>query len=156
MMTASGLERTLKEHQIKTVINLMEEEPDPKLRQTYFNGGKVLERDICDRLGVKFIYLQADTIPLQQSNRMAPKAIGEFLAIMNDPANHPVLLHCRAGLHRTGVLSAVYRMEYDKWSPARAWMELRDNGFGEFNCYPDNDYIMQYIHQPAAKNQAQQ
>jgi hypothetical protein len=64
---------------------------------------------------------------------------------MDDPANYPVLLHCRAGLHRTGVLTAVYRMEYNHWSAGRAWQEMRDFGFGEMNCYADNVYIDQYI-----------
>ena len=64
---------------------------------------------------------------------------------MDDPANHPVLLHCRAGLHRTGVLAAVYRMEYQGWTPAQAIDELKAYGFGEFPCSSANDYITQYV-----------
>jgi protein-tyrosine phosphatase len=64
---------------------------------------------------------------------------------MDDPANHPVLIHCRAGLHRTGVLAAVYHMEYEHWSPAEALLDLKANGFGEFAATAANDYVLQYI-----------
>ena len=64
---------------------------------------------------------------------------------MDDPANYPVLIHCRAGLHRTGVLVAVYRMEYDRWSPSEAVREMLENGFGRFACDESNEYISQYI-----------
>ena len=74
-----------------------------------------------------------------------PPAIDRFLEIMRDPKNHPVLIHCKAGLHRTGVLTAVYRMEYQRWTPQQAIAELRANGFGEFVSDSANDYIMQYI-----------
>jgi protein tyrosine/serine phosphatase len=71
--------------------------------------------------------------------------IDQFLALMDDPSNHPVLLHCKAGLHRTGVLTAVYRMEYDGWDSAAALAELKANGFGDINATAANDYIQQYI-----------
>jgi protein tyrosine/serine phosphatase len=56
-----------------------------------------------------------------------------------------VLIHCRAGLHRTGVMTAVYRMEYEGWTPGQAIEDLKANGFGEWPCTAANDYITQYI-----------
>jgi tyrosine-protein phosphatase SIW14 len=64
---------------------------------------------------------------------------------MDDPTNYPVLIHCRAGLHRTGVLAAVYRMEYDGIGSEEAIQELKAHGFGEWPCTSANDYIKQYI-----------
>ena len=64
---------------------------------------------------------------------------------MDDPANYPVLIHCKAGLHRTGILVAVYRMEYEGWTPQAAIRELKDNGFGEFVCSSANNYVQEYI-----------
>jgi protein-tyrosine phosphatase len=55
------------------------------------------------------------------------------------------LIHCRAGLHRTGVISAVYRMEYDGWTPQEALRELKDHGFGEFASTAANVYVQQYV-----------
>ena len=39
-----------------------------------------------------------------------------FLKIVNDPKNQPVYVHCVGGRHRTGVMTAIYRMTVDKWS----------------------------------------
>jgi protein tyrosine/serine phosphatase len=39
---------------------------------------------------------------------------------MDDPANHPVLVHCFAGVHRTGAHIAIYRMVHDRWPNAKA------------------------------------
>jgi protein tyrosine/serine phosphatase len=64
---------------------------------------------------------------------------------MDDPTNHPVLIHCRAGLHRTGVLTAVYRMEYEGWSTREAFNELKSNGFGDSACTSANEYVSQYV-----------
>ena len=71
--------------------------------------------------------------------------IEEFLTLMDNPGTYPVLIHCRAGLHRTGVLAAVYRMEYQGWGPAAAFRELRRHGYGETNSTTANDYINQYV-----------
>ena len=74
-----------------------------------------------------------------------PQAIDQFLAVMDDTSNYPVLIHCKAGLHRTGCMVAVYRMEYQGWSAFAALNEAKANGFGEFAGSAANDYIMQYI-----------
>jgi protein-tyrosine phosphatase len=74
-----------------------------------------------------------------------PEAIDEWLAVLDDERNYPVLIHCRAGLHRTGVLVAVYRMEYEGWSPAEAFRELKAHGFGPWVCTSANDYVKQYV-----------
>ncbi len=143
-MTVAGLEEALKKYHIRTVINLMDEDPDPQLKRTFFGGGHELERDVCQRHGAKFVYLFVDTISPNAGPDRRPATIDQYLEILDNPANYPVLLHCQAGLHRTGILSALYRMEYEDWTAAQAWQELRNNGFGE-NCYADNDYIMQYL-----------
>ena len=48
---------------------------------------------------------------------------------MDDPANYPVLVHCFAGIHRTGAYMAVYRMEIDRWDNDAALDELRACGY---------------------------
>ena len=39
-------------------------------------------------------------------------AVQEFLAVMDKKENHPVLVHCFAGIHRTGTMCAIFRIEY--------------------------------------------
>jgi hypothetical protein len=144
-MTADGFRDTLKRYQIRTVINLMDEYPDPPQTRHYFSRSEVCESEVCRELGVRYLWLPPDLISRRKVPAERPKAIDRFLAVMDDPANHPVLIHCHAGLHRTGVMAAVYRMEYDGWTPARAIRELKDLGFGEFACSSSNDYILQYL-----------
>jgi protein tyrosine phosphatase len=67
------------------------------------------------------------------------------LKLLDDPETYPVLLHCHAGLHRTGVMVAIYRMEYEGRSPAEAIQEMKANGFAEWPCTSANDYITQYV-----------
>jgi protein tyrosine/serine phosphatase len=138
-MTAAGLDEAIQRHQIRTVVNLQNEEPDPILTEG------PAESLFCQQRGVKFVYIAPDLIDRRRVPKERPEAIAAFLAVMDDPANYPVLIHCQAGLHRTGVLAAVYRMEYDGWTARQALDELKANGFGDSKATARNDYIMQYI-----------
>jgi len=71
--------------------------------------------------------------------------VDEFLDLMDRPEVYPVLIHCKAGLHRTGCLTAVYRMEYQGWTPEEAYGELKAHGFGDWVCTSANDYVSQYV-----------
>lgn len=144
-MTAAGFTETLQTYKIKTVINLMEEEQDPVMPQSYFDNTPVSEREVCEANGATMKFLFVDLTFRQEKDEKRPAGVDNFLEIMDNPDNYPVLLHCRAGLHRTGVLTAIYRMEYNGWTEAQAWRELRRMGFGEWNCFGDNDYIGQYV-----------
>ena len=44
-------------------------------------------------------------------------------------------------------MTAVYRMEYEGWSPADAVRELRANGYGDRKATTANDYIYEYLYQ---------
>jgi protein-tyrosine phosphatase len=83
-----------------------------------------------------------------------PRSIDQFLQVLDDPKNLPVLLHCKAGLHRTGAFTAVYRMEYEGWTAAAAMTELRANGFGTYAATTGNVYIVQYVagYKPGVRN----
>jgi protein tyrosine/serine phosphatase len=144
-LTAGGFEEAVQRYGIKTIINLQDEYPDPPVRVSYLDTSTTSEIELCRRLGVHYVYLAPDLLSRQEAETEHPKAIDQFLAIMDDPTNYPVLIHCKAGLHRTGVMVAVYRMEYNGWSPQAALREAKANGFGEFAATSANDYIAQYI-----------
>jgi hypothetical protein len=144
-MNAWGLETAIRQHQIRTVINLMEEAPDPDLPLHYFATETEKESEICRRLGVRYVNILVDLVPINQLGRKRPPTIDQYLEVMDQAVNYPVLLHCKAGLHRTGVLVGVYRMEYEGWSRGEALAEVRRNGFGRFTSTSANQYISQYI-----------
>ena len=124
-LTANGFRDAIDKHHIKTVISFWDENPDPTLQGSRLDHSTVKESDLCASMGVtyKFIYVK-----LRPDDPHA--AIDEFLKIMDDESSYPVLIHCKAGLHRTGVMAAVYRMEYDGWTKQDAMRELRPTASG--------------------------
>jgi hypothetical protein len=145
-MTADGFEDAIDRCGFRTIINLQEDCVDPDLSLSFWDWRTVKESALCARRGVRYLVIQPDLVPpLEASGRRRPAAIDQLLAVLDDDRNYPVLLHCRAGLHRTGVLSAVVRMEYQGWSNDRAFRELKEHGFGEWPCTASNLYVAQYV-----------
>jgi tyrosine-protein phosphatase SIW14 len=144
-MTAGGFRDAVALTGAHTIINCQNEFPDPDLPLTFFNRKTIHEAALCHELERRYIHLDPDLCANRTDPGARPVVIDEFLSLMDDPANRPVLLHCKAGLHRTGVLVAVYRMEYNGWDPSAAVAELKANGFGDTVCTASNDYIQQYI-----------
>jgi tyrosine-protein phosphatase SIW14 len=105
------------------------------------------EADFCAANGVAFHRLPpADWTPV---NGVIPgeRTVVDFLRIMDDPRTQkrPVLVHCFAGIHRTGTHCAVYRMEYDGWTAAEAIAEMRGMGTPR-TTFADNliEYLNNY------------
>jgi tyrosine-protein phosphatase SIW14 len=144
-LTAEGFKAAVAQLGIKTIINLQDEWPDPAVRNSYFDTSTTSEIQLCQELGVHYVYIPPDLLSRRRAESERPLAIEQYLAVMDNPENYPVLIHCKAGLHRTGVMVAVFRMEYQGWSPLAALQEVKDNGFGEWASGADNDYIEQYI-----------
>jgi tyrosine-protein phosphatase SIW14 len=144
-MTAAGFTEAVNLYHLHSIINLQDEFPDPELYQSYFTTQRIKESQLCRQLGVRYVYIPPDLLPRRELASHHPKAIDEFLGVMDDKANRPVLIHCRAGLHRTGIMTSLYRMEYEGWTPNQAIHELKTNGFGEWPCTASNEYIDQYI-----------
>lgn len=87
--------------------------------------GDVNEAGLVRAAGMKFV-----RIPMTTHDEPAPDAITRFLSLVNDPANQPVYVHCQGGRHRTGVMTAVYRMTQDGWNADRAFAEMQKYRFG--------------------------
>jgi tyrosine-protein phosphatase SIW14 len=154
-MTADGFADAVKDYGIRMIINFQDEFPDPDIRLGYFDKGTIRESELCRRLGVRYVFVPPDLISRKHVPPDRPQAIDRFLALMDDPSTYPVLLHCRAGLHRTGIMVAVFRMEYQGWTREQAIDEMKENGFGEWPCTAANDYIPQYLltFRPGLRNQ---
>ncbi len=72
-------------------------------------------------------------IPVVSREAVPPDQIRRFFECVDDPANRPILIHCAAGRHRTGLLCAAYRIERQGWTIERAIEELRSFGFDEID-----------------------
>jgi protein tyrosine phosphatase (PTP) superfamily phosphohydrolase (DUF442 family) len=75
----------------------------------------------------------------------AEEGVRKFREVMSDPRNYPVLVHCLAGIHRTGIFTAIYRMEFERWTNAEAMQEMRSCGYVELEEHLDVlGYLEQY------------
>ena len=79
---------------------------------------------------------------MQRNNELLPQLSA---GIPTRRAIRPILLHCKAGLHRTGRLTAIYRIEFHGWSPGEALRELRANGYGYVAASEADDFVVQFI-----------
>jgi len=71
----------------------------------------VEEEKLVQGMGLKFVNL-----PMPGDGFGEESQFRQFLALMDDPENRPVLIHCAAGTCRTGAAVALYRFERDGWS----------------------------------------
>jgi hypothetical protein len=144
-LTADGFAEAVKRFHIRAIINLQDDHPDPEVDRHFLGSETIRESELCQQLGVRYVTIAPDLISRWSSADQRPKAIDQFLAVLDDPNNYPVLWHCRAGLNRTGIMTAIYRMEYNGWDRGAAIEDLKANGFGEWSSTSANEYISQYV-----------
>ncbi len=144
-LTAEGFRDAVQRLGIKTVVNLQDDYPSPDLQQSFFAHGTIKETQVCRELDVRYVFIAPGVLPRDAGPSQRPEAIEEMLKLFDNRANYPILLHCKAGLHRTGCMAAIYRMEYQGWTPEQAVEEMRTNGFGDKDCTAANDYVFQYV-----------
>ena len=101
----------LAEMGVKTVIDLQRNGPEE-------------EQSLVEAQGMKFY-----RIPLSDSSRPSAEHAELFLKLVNDPANQPVFVHCLGGRHRTGAMTAIYRITRDGWSADQAFLEMKNYDF---------------------------
>src|SRR6476661_4581221 len=83
------------------------------------------EGDPAEEANAKAAGINFVRIPMTTHEIPSPAVIAQFLKLVNDPANQPVYVHCIGGKHRTGVMTAVYRMTADGWSADKAYSEMK-------------------------------
>lgn len=125
---------------------------------TYYRGGQPSGHDYADlaALGVKtVINLTSDDaaadeptlarqagmkyfqIAMTTHTTPTPAQLAQFLQIVSDPSNQPVYVHCVGGRHRTGVMTAAYRMTENGWTSDRAFNEMKQYKFGSDFLHPE-------------------
>jgi tyrosine-protein phosphatase SIW14 len=105
---------------VKTVINL-----------TSFDA-LAEEPGLVEAAGMKYV-----SLPMTTRVPPTPAQLERFLSVVNDPASQPVFVHCVGGKHRTGVMTAVYRMTQHAWSAEKAFGEMKKFKFGLDFLHPE-------------------
>jgi len=118
---------------IRTVVNLRREK-----EQDGREGPSIdEERAEVDRLGMRHIHM-----PLDGDKPVDPNAVARWLEIVQDKANAPVLVHCKQGVDRTGLMVAAFRKTIQGWSPERALAEAVEHRMDAGKKSPIKDYIL--------------
>jgi protein tyrosine/serine phosphatase len=104
---------TLRAMGVKTVIDLRTTEKDD-------------EQAFVTAAGMRAV-----SMPIAMSRDGLQAKVDRVVALMADPANQPVYVHCRHGQDRTGIVVATYRMKEQGWSLADAEAEMQAFGFND-------------------------
>jgi uncharacterized protein (TIGR01244 family) len=90
------------------------------------------EPAMARKAGLKYVH-----IPMTTREPPTPEMLAQFLQVVDDPANQPVFVHCVGGRHRTGVMTAAYRMARQGWTPDQAFQEMKSYKFGADFLHPE-------------------
>jgi tyrosine-protein phosphatase SIW14 len=106
-------------------------------------GGRAEEAAQVTAAGMKFM-----RIPMTTSDTPDKAAVAQFLELVNNPENQPVYVHCQGGKHRTGVMTAAYRMTHDDWTADQAYAEMKKFRFETFLGHPElKAFVYDYFQQ---------
>jgi len=112
---------------VKTVIDLQME-------------GVSQEKQLVEDAGMKFV-----RIGMSDKESPSIDQAAEFMKIVSDSANQPIFVHCKGGRHRTGAMTAVYRIEHDGWSADKAFEEMKQFDFNYGMGHgPLKDFVFSY------------
>ncbi len=112
-ITEEGIEG-LKKLGIKTIINL----------RTFHN-----DRYILQNSGINYAHIYEQVWNIEEDD------VIDFIKIVNNRDNWPILVHCLYGADRTGTMSAIYRIIFDKWTKEEAIDEMVNGGFGYHSIF---------------------
>lgn len=138
-LTPTTLGKVIDDHGIKTVVSF---------RPRDHADSDAWEEDFCAKRGVR--HVRVTPRPWSSAGDGVGPPVGvltvaEFLAVVTDPANQPVLAHCVRGAHRTGTQCAFYRMDVQGWSPADAMAEMKALGYDKLDDETDvRDFIKNF------------
>ena|SRR5205085_3883048 len=96
---------------IKTIIDLRDDPRD-------------YAKPMAEQAGLHYFNL-----PLSDTKFPTEENVKKFLELANSEQNWPVFVHCAGGRHRTGAMTAVYRMTFEGWDVNRAYEEMKDYDF---------------------------
>jgi protein tyrosine/serine phosphatase len=130
MAKPGPLERVVEKHKIRTILTFLKyEEDDPD---------QVAERALAEREGITLL-----RIPMPGNGCAEFDLLEQAAAVVADESHRPILVHCAAGVQRTGASLAVWRMKYDGWSLDRALDEMREHGYDD----EDNPELREHLTQ---------
>ena len=125
--------KTLSSLGIKTIINLR--------KPTLLSRLDFIRQKYTARVfGVNYV-----NIPMSPRNPPTQQQIDYFLKIVNNPDNLPVYIHCAQGKDRTGIMTALYRVNKYGWGFDRTYKEMKNKGYHSFIFPRQKEFLSEYI-----------
>lgn len=109
-----ALQEYIKEFGLKAVLNLRD---DSSVKES---------RKVAEALGLEWY-----NIDMSDKNTPIRSQVEDSLDLIakSVETGKTILVHCKGGRHRTGLIIAAFRVRYNKWSKERAWVEADKFGF---------------------------
>jgi len=108
------LENYINKYHIKSVIDLRFPGTGDEVNNPEIPAELTAEKNAIKKIkGVNYFNNGSDQVP-------KPENLKTFFRIMDNPANYPVLIHCYHGVGRAELYSAIYRIEYEKFTNEEA------------------------------------
>ena len=118
---------------VKTVINL-----------TNDDDGRADEQAMVEKHGMTYL-----NIPMTTRQAPTDEQIAAFMAAVD--AEGAVYVHCVGGRHRTGVMTAIYRMTRDGLTGDQAFKEMKQYKYGPDFLHPEfKKFVYKYQPKTAA------
>ena len=105
----------MRQYGLKTIINL-------RRSRSFHNW----EKQYADNLGVNYY-----NFPMSPRIHQDYNELKDILNIIRDPSNQPVLIHCREGKDRTGLIVALYKLQLTKATFDEVHREMLMYGYDE-------------------------
>lgn len=115
-----GLRRLIHDFGIKTVVSLRDGDKSNDMEEAKY---------LTTETDLNFVRIAPRSWWASDGSVPAEIGLAEFREVLDNPANYPILVHCFAGIHRTGSFCAVCRMDYFGWTNDEAIQEMKNLGY---------------------------
>ncbi len=132
-LTERGLGRVHKLTGLKTIINLRS--VSEREKGQWYNT----EKNFAKRRGITIV-----DIPMLQDTPPDEAQVKHFLSVVTTPEMLPALIHCEAGVIRTGMMVAAYRISVLKEDNEKVLRELPMYGHTFENRPAVKNFILNY------------
>ncbi len=97
-------------------------------------------KQAAEAAGLRYI-----NIPMSDKERPLAEQIASFLKIVTESGSDPFYVHCRGGRHRTGLIGAVYRVEFYHWQYPEVYKEMKAYDYYSRWGHGDiKEYVQEY------------
>jgi len=88
------------------------------------NDEESFAKSAAEAAGMKYV-----NIPMDGVSAPSDADVAKFLSVVNDPSSGKIFMHCKAGIHRTGAMGAVYRIAKGGWDYDKTYQEMKNYEF---------------------------